>query len=659
MIDELEKGLQSLDMMFDGIRLFRIPDYQRGYAWTKQQLHDFWKDLESLEEGESHYTGVIMLESLSNEDRLLNADAWKKDYGTLEASNLYCIVDGQQRLTTSIIFIHTILAKLKERGVYTCLGYKNEELIGKYISKDAGYISQTYLFGYMSDDPSYEYLKTAIFGDKSSKNKNEKTLYTENLKTARNFFVKKIEQMAPNEIEQLFKKLTTQFKFNVYIVPKDLNVYASFEAMNNRGLKLSNFELLKNRLIYLSSKIEPEKKGAELRQTINDCWKHIYAILGKNPKNPLNDDEYLKNHWILYYKFTKRTGNDYIKFLLDKFHIKNLKDGTLSTEEIYEYVMSLKECVSHWYYMLNPFEIKDCSYDNKDIIMWLDRLVRLDFPTFDPLLIIILSSFKKEDTPYMVELLNQMERFLFLVLCVSQRPVNTGDSEFYGYAKKYKDGEISIKELIKNTKEACKKHLNLENFRVKMGDYFSRQKHFGFFSWSYLKYFLYEYELHLKAMSKTGDLKIEWDEYVKSKKGNMRTIEHVLPQTPTNEYWQAVIKDLSLENVKAVTHSIGNLVPLSQAKNSKLSNLPYPKKREGKDGEFVGYQNGSYSEIKIAKDYEHWNIEAIKKRSSELADWFLIRWSLSDYVKDSKELKDKSDIIKQAFLSRLDGGSLI
>ena len=25
-------------------RLFRIPDYQRGYAWTRDQLIDFWDD---------------------------------------------------------------------------------------------------------------------------------------------------------------------------------------------------------------------------------------------------------------------------------------------------------------------------------------------------------------------------------------------------------------------------------------------------------------------------------------------------------------------------------------------------------------------------------------------------------------------------------------
>lgn len=36
--------LQPLSLLFQN-RLFRIPDYQRGYAWQQSQLIDFWDDL--------------------------------------------------------------------------------------------------------------------------------------------------------------------------------------------------------------------------------------------------------------------------------------------------------------------------------------------------------------------------------------------------------------------------------------------------------------------------------------------------------------------------------------------------------------------------------------------------------------------------------------
>ena len=41
--------LISLSTLFDK-RIFRIPDYQRGYAWGTNQLNDFWDDLINLTE---------------------------------------------------------------------------------------------------------------------------------------------------------------------------------------------------------------------------------------------------------------------------------------------------------------------------------------------------------------------------------------------------------------------------------------------------------------------------------------------------------------------------------------------------------------------------------------------------------------------------------
>jgi uncharacterized protein with ParB-like and HNH nuclease domain len=54
---------KSLDSLFKE-NLFRIPDYQRGYAWQRGQLKDFWEDLINLSDGRSHYTGVLTLKQL-------------------------------------------------------------------------------------------------------------------------------------------------------------------------------------------------------------------------------------------------------------------------------------------------------------------------------------------------------------------------------------------------------------------------------------------------------------------------------------------------------------------------------------------------------------------------------------------------------------------
>jgi len=54
---------KPLDSLFKG-KLFRIPDYQRGYAWGREQWDAFWDDLINLPDGRSHYTGVLTLNEI-------------------------------------------------------------------------------------------------------------------------------------------------------------------------------------------------------------------------------------------------------------------------------------------------------------------------------------------------------------------------------------------------------------------------------------------------------------------------------------------------------------------------------------------------------------------------------------------------------------------
>ncbi|EBF6065401.1 DUF262 domain-containing protein [Campylobacter lari] len=312
--------LKSLKNIFDG-KYLRIPDYQRGYAWEYNQLKDFWEDLENLENDKTHYMGVLTLEKVTQEKKEEKIEYWKIDYGAYKSDNVFYVVDGQQRITTSIILISVILNNIKEtqQTKDKTLWFTDEEyndLYKKYIAKSNQNGEYLYYFGYTADNPSYEFLKTKIFENKSISNTNNETLYTANLENAKKFFKEKINNFTLKQKENLFKKVTEQLLFNVYEISNDLDVFIAFETMNNRGKKLSNLELLKNRLIYLSTKFEDEDKFS-LRRKINECWKKIYEYLGKNKLQPLNDDVFLKNHWIMYFKYSREKGNDYIVSLLE------------------------------------------------------------------------------------------------------------------------------------------------------------------------------------------------------------------------------------------------------------------------------------------------------------------------------------------------------
>lgn len=46
--------LESLSSLFNN-KIFRIPNYQRGYAWERKKLDDFWEDLITLPNDRFHY----------------------------------------------------------------------------------------------------------------------------------------------------------------------------------------------------------------------------------------------------------------------------------------------------------------------------------------------------------------------------------------------------------------------------------------------------------------------------------------------------------------------------------------------------------------------------------------------------------------------------
>ena len=648
--------LESLKDIFNG-KFLRIPDYQRGYAWGKHQLKDFWEDLENLEDGHIHYTGVLTLEKVTNQKKDEKIEFWKKDSGAYESDSAYYVVDGQQRITTSIILLKVILDKTIELKVNGLNNIRLEKLYEKYIKKETFNGTNQYFFGYTADNPSYEFLKTKIFNEKSASNEKKETLYTTNLEYAKTFFINELKEFNLERVEKTFKKLTEQFKFNVYEISDDLDVFIAFETMNNRGKKLSNLELLKNRLIYLSTKFTENNNDKEnLRRNINDCWKTIYEYLGKNKSNILEDDTFLKNHWIMYHDYSREKGNDYIVDLLEERYIAKRittkkEDELLSIKEINDYVLSLKESVEHWYYLHNPDE---ANYDNK-IKFVLDKLYRLNYGAFAPLLMAIFSRDSEYNIDEVCELLKLMEKYIFFIFRISQRRANTGDSAFYGYARQYYKNELTVSNIIgiKNDENNTYSGINwwfasyfdLKLFHNYLSDKFKNRD--GYYSWNGLSYFLFEYELNLKNQSRNSTPKINWKDYSESKV-DYRSIEHVLPQTPSEECWQKEIVGLSEFETKKLTNSLGNLVPLSSAKNSKLQNHCFEIKKNGKDGTFTGYKNGSYSEQQINEKI-NWGIDEIRERGLELLNFMANHW-------DIQELKDKE--IQREFLF-LDNISII
>ena len=319
----------SLDSLFKE-KIFRIPDYQRGYAWGKDEIDDFWEDLIYLSGDRSHYTGVLTLKQIPpNEIDQSDNEYWLvKDH----SYKMYHVVDGQQRLTTFVLFLQAFIGVVKkleenvgkhDKDIYISDGLSLEEVINRYLfkTKPISGLYCTYKFGYTVDNPSYNYLRYKIFNEAGAPDI-EETFYTLNLRNAKHYFYKQLEAFDICGLKAIYKKLTKRFLLNESVIKEEFDVFVAFETMNNRGKPLSDLELLKNRLIYLTTLYTDDEldsgERSNLRDAVNAAWKEVYHQLGRNGKSPLNDNDFLKAHWIMYFQYSRKKGNDYIRFLLDE-----------------------------------------------------------------------------------------------------------------------------------------------------------------------------------------------------------------------------------------------------------------------------------------------------------------------------------------------------
>lgn len=661
--------LQPLSLLFQN-RLFRIPDYQRGYAWQQSQLADFWDDLINLQQDRYHYTGLLSLKLLGRkETKDWGSDLWMVDKG-FKACH---IVDGQQRLTTFVILLNEIICFVREldenkgkKDDEIVLGYDTlKDVVAKYIYQSRPPMNQitTYLFGYEVDNPSADYLRYKIFDEPYSGTVNE-TYYTKNLKFAKSFFRENLTALYENEgiegINNLYLKLTLKLMFNIHEIDDDYDVFVAFETMNNRGKKLTNLELMKNRLIYLTTLYSDEKfdemEKSHLRKQINDAWKEVYFQLGRNENVPLSDDDFLRAHWTIYFAYSRRKGDDYIRFLLDKFSAKNifekktvlmseLPDGyvmdtdyeeeddvddtetetievlKLAPTEIADYVNSLKNMAKYWYGTFFPAKSENLTKEEQ---IWIDKLNRIGIGHFRPLVTVIISrhDFSPEER---ITAFKAIERFIFICFRLGNFNASFCSSEYYRASRSLYLNEMTLEDLVSDIVETTDANIEyaIPNFVTKIEKYFSNGG--GFYYWNSIRYFLYEYETSL-AQKNNIDRIGSWEMFTKTEKDKV-SIEHILPQTPSKYYWQNQYRQFTDEEVEMLAGALGNLLPLSQSVNSSLQNDSFYDKKTTKAGR-RGYENGCHSEIEVAK-YNDWTAENIYTRSKELLEFMENRWEFS------------------------------
>lgn len=207
------KCVSFAELFADG-RDFKIPDYQRAYAWEEGEVKALLEDIDRLalmreeDDGVSHVMGMITCHRSSDN------------------SKPYRVVDGQQRLTT-LALIHAELSRRVNSKSFLYTKNGNVRIIPQALDENFFYAT---LRG-----------KIGIYQTQGQRN------YAAAAKTIRQWL--KNNSRDPEALKGL---LEHGLSLILFTLRDEADVARVFEAINNRGRKVTQLDLVKNHLIHLA-----------------------------------------------------------------------------------------------------------------------------------------------------------------------------------------------------------------------------------------------------------------------------------------------------------------------------------------------------------------------------------------------------------------------
>ncbi len=587
----------KLESIF-GDRKLIVPSYQRAYAWEDLQLKQFIADMLEItnlseivgKNGGQYYFGHFILE---------------------ETNDCFEIIDGQQRITTFIIFL------------MVCQLFCENDSLDKYIDSFETVDYDQELFIRIKDDLK----KNSENFDLNSwelLNNDTQTLSIKRIMYAIKYFKELFEsEKNPALIyKDINKYINTFLDAEISIHKTDNKAVAVqiFELQNTRGIKLSLIEKVKSKLmkeIYLNSEsTETEENIKIIQREFAEIYRLEELLSSSAFRGDLSLDDILLHHLRMVDDGTKLTTENKNSFNspslfgnkeeLILYYISDSIKGK-SKKDIVDYIKNLS-CKFKLSVDLVSLKLPKYDRDNDLIgdVLILEKGLSLE-------LFILLWHLKKEDEIKSKEILRKWERFLFIR--------NFHDKYFNMQHKD--DFELLFFKITKNNTDEVLNNFVGDGFRIDLMDdenlpetnctYIMINKdnilNNAYHWWSEkMVYLLYKYEM------KIGADKVKLREIMK----NGRSIEHILPQSWQWE-WIGEGDTISEKGknrkreIDGFINGLGNLLLISVSENSSVSNKhPNDKNYSICDGGSYKLHNNEENK-KSWEEHSNWDNNIIER----------------------------------------------
>lgn len=580
-------------LFINSMEQFFIPAYQRRYAWNIKQLDALFNDINQLNENDFHLLGTIIF--LTEEHKA--------------GLNILEVVDGQQRITTLSILLKVIKDYFE--------GTSEEEAgeVKRYLAcKDIERNQFNKLKLGDLDNSDYEKII----------NTDLEEIKNQNLLSAYLYFKEKIDSLSDN-VHVFFDKLINKTLIIRLDISQAKDAYKLFETINNRGLKLTTTDIIKNFILGHASLIDDKVLGS-----VKNSWRGLIVNLDgldsdgffrhfmmgkikvKIPKSKLAEE--FKHY---YYTNVKEAIilSDYkahFDLLKKDNHITNNNDNDEEDNgdsydrngQYQDKKISILEFSKH---LKNASEIyskiENKSFDGSKINTRLFSLSRIEAK---PSLTFLLDLFQRKISENdIIEIIQLIETFMLRRHICEYRTSELDDI----FSKLV---SVENNNIVQNVKNTLKRELpdNDEFF-----DKFQKAKFRGLEERA--KAVLEQIEYYL--IKDRGEYEL--------KTGNDVHLEHIIPLTINTKKsvkelgnWVKYLGKNSLEKHNDYVWRVGNLTILAQVLNIVASNNPFKAKLK----EYA--KSNITLNRKIIKEYAKFKFPQVDERSKELAEIALKIW---------------------------------
>ena len=580
---------------------FIIPENQRGFSWRKQHAKALLDDLE-LMGGKSHYMGTIIVTSAGQEFDF--QDDKSRDY-----IKGFILDDGQQRLTTFLLLIHSLANR------FDAIGESKNQHAVELNSYLCYWHDGQHLRIQNQQEDLQQYLRYLMLNKARPSSKTSPMLA---LHEVHRFFNNFVEEFDLEGLIEWKLRITAQAKFIlVNLAEQNIDRYLAFDAINSRGLPLTEFDKVKNFCALLVNR----RSGLKDLKPEESWYKALEALEHYEVTNRKGESTFIAESHAVFFDDRVGTDNIHKDFVTRFSKLLTSDDGNLEND-LKNYVKTWTKFSEAFGFTISPKrKTKSPGKATTEATDWLTNIDHMNLPGITRTILCAgLLSYSKADFE---KLAKWCEIYTFRVHGLAQRRTDKNAQGIVALAHSILFKNIP---LVKAGEQLCKWLDEIAplktafNFLADGGvKYYFDAKMKG---WGHCYYFLYQYEI---STIHGGASPISWED---SKEKQKSSIEHILPQTHRDRgWWQTEWPD---ENeADQWKHRLGNLVLTNG--NSTLGQKPFPHKlNDNTAGYFYDHNSATNSEKLVTRysDGSKWLKGNILKREFDLVKFALNRWSL-------------------------------